>query len=101
MPIQKYRLTKIWVLSISRQFQSKINFLKIYYFKTFNQITRIFRNLDLLKILYPICDSNQQNKFGNTPIMEAALALEMKDSEFIEIIKLGIKFDTNLRAVFP
>ena len=30
--------------------------------------------------------------------MEAALALEMKDSEFIEIIKLAIKFDTNLRA---
>ena len=32
--------------------------------------------------------------------MEAALALEMKDSEFIEIIKLAIKFDTNLRTVF-
>ena len=53
-----------------------------------------------MRILYPICDSNQQNKFGNTPIMEAALALEMTDSEFIEIIKLALEHETNFRTVF-
>ena len=32
--------------------------------------------------------------------MEAALALEMTDSEFIEIIKLALEHETNFRTVF-
>ena len=48
--------------------------------------------------LYPISNFNQENQFGNTAVMEAALAHGQTDANFIQILKLAIHHETDFKV---